>query len=220
LIEPKYAEQSEAWFRLPQPLYWYPALCVFSRHSKDIAAHALLVAAEVCALWLRTMPDGMSGRQESGLLALELAKETQGLIAEEVHFGEKDQVVFEAVLSAAKEFPDEVTQIALELCARRDEPQHAVERANKTKEEQAKRWEQWSKEHPEEERARRRMTSPSFSYREGPMRPTAPDGPLREVSRGFRSSVLQTTALHALSFCWRDSICEITDRRRSLTGAY
>src|ERR1019366_3230803 len=57
LVGPEYAEQSEVWFRIPHPLYWYPALCVFSRHSKDIAANALLLAAKVCALWLRTMPD-------------------------------------------------------------------------------------------------------------------------------------------------------------------
>jgi hypothetical protein len=138
LVDPRYAEQSEAWFRIPHPLYWYPALCVFSRHAKDVAEHALLLATEVCALWLRTMPDGVPGRREAGLLALELAKETQGRIAEGMHFGDKDKVVDEALLWAAKEFPDEVSQVALELCARRDEPQHAIERAAEVEERQAK----------------------------------------------------------------------------------
>ncbi|HUZ95810.1 MAG TPA: hypothetical protein VMU57_12955 [Edaphobacter sp.] len=198
LVDPKYAEQSEVWFRIPHPLYWYPALCVFSRHSKDVAEHALLLAAEVCALWLRTMPDEMPGRREAGLLALDLAKETQGLIAEGMHFGDKDQVVYEALLSAAKEFPEEVTQIALELCARRDEPQHAIERAIETEERQAKLREEWRKKHPEEERTRRIPPPTMLSFPRGTMRAPATDGPLQDVSDGFRSAVLETPALNAL----------------------
>ena len=91
--------------------------------------------------------------EEAGLLALELAKETQGRIAEGMHFGDKDQVVYEALLSAGKEFPDEVTQIALELCARRDEPQHAIQRAIEAEEQEAKQREEWRKNHPEEEQS-------------------------------------------------------------------
>ncbi len=200
LVDPKYAEQSEAWFRIPHPLYWYPALCVLARHSKEVATHALLLAAEVCALWLRTMPIGVPGRHEAGLLALELAKETQDLTAEDMHFGDKDKIVYEALLSAAPEFPDEVTQIALELCARRDEPQHAIQRAIEADERQARLQEEWRKKHPEAERTRRRIPAPPtmLSYPKGPMRPPHADGPLREVSDGFRSAVLETPALNGL----------------------
>ena len=198
LGDPKDAEQLEVWFRIPNPLYWYPAFCVFSRHSKDMAEHVLLLAAELCALWLRTMPDEMPGRHEAGFLALELAKETQGLIAEGMHFGDKDQVVYEALLSAAKEFPEEVTQIALELCARRDEPQHANKRAIEAEERQAKLQEEWRKKHPEENRTKRIPPPTMLSYSRGPMRLPAADGPLREVSDGFRSAVMETPALNAL----------------------
>ena len=149
LIDPKYAEQSEAWFRIPLPLYWYPALSVFSRHAKDLAEHALLLAAEVCALWLRTIPQGIPGRREAAHIALELARETQGRIAEGMHFGDKDKIVYEALLSAALEFPDEVAQIALELSQRRDEPEHAIERAIAAQEQDKKRREDWLRDHPE-----------------------------------------------------------------------
>ena len=187
LIDPKFAEQSEAWFRIPHPLYWYPALCVLSRHPKEVAAHTLLPAAEVCALWLRTMPIGMAGRHEAGLLALELAKETQDLTAEDVHFGDKDKVVYEALLSAAPEFPDEVTQISLELCARRDEPQHAILRGIEADERQAKLREEWRKNHPDSDKTRRISVPPTMlSYPKGPLRPPDADGPLREVPDGFR----------------------------------
>jgi hypothetical protein len=84
--DPKWAEQSEAWFRIPQPIYWIPVLRVLSRHTADVAKHALILGAEVCALWLRTMPIEVPGRREAGLLALRLGKETQGLIAEGVYF--------------------------------------------------------------------------------------------------------------------------------------
>ncbi len=198
LVDPKHAEQLEVWFRIPHPLYWIPALRVFSRHSQDICKHALLQGAEVCALWLRTMPDDVSGRHEAGFLALELAKETQRLIAEGMHFGDKDQVVYEALLSAAKEFPEEVTQIALELCARRDEPQHAIQRAIEAEERQAKLREEWRKKHPEEKRTRRNIPPTMLSYPKGPMRAPAADGPLREVPDGFRSVVLETPALNGL----------------------
>ena len=198
LVDPKDAEKLEVWFRIPNPLYWVPALRVFSRHSEDICKCALLQGAELCALWLRTMPDGMSGREEAGLLALELAKETQGLIAEDMHFGEKDQVVYEALLSAGKEFPDEVTQIALELCARRDEPPHAIQRAIEADERETKQREEWRRKHPEENRIKRPIPPTMLSYPKGPMRAPAADGPLRDVAEGFRSAVLDTPALNRL----------------------
>lgn len=155
LVDPKYAEQSEAWFRIPHPLYWSPALSVLSRHAKDVADHALLLGAEVCALWLRTMPKDVPGRREAGLLALEFATETQGLIAEGMHFGDKNKVVYEAVLWAATEFPDEVAQIALELCGRRDEPEHAIVRAIDAQKREKKQREEWLKTHPEEKKRKR-----------------------------------------------------------------
>jgi hypothetical protein len=199
LVDPKYAEQSEAWFRIPHPLYWYPALCVLSRHAKEVATHALLLAAEVCALWLRTMPVGVLGRHEAGLIAIELAKETQGLIAENMHFRDKDKTVYEALLSAAPEFPDEVTQIALELSARRDEPQHAIERAIEAQEREARLREEWRKNHPESEKKRRIPVPPTMlSYPKGPLRPPDADGPREEVSDGFRFAVLETPALNGL----------------------
>jgi hypothetical protein len=198
LVDTKLAEQSEAWFRIPHPIYWVPVLSVFSRHTKDVATHALLPAAEACVLWLRTMPDVILGRREAGLLAIELAKEAQGRVAEGMHFRDKDKVVYEALLWAAKELPEEVSQIALQLSGRRNEPQHAIWRGIEADEKRAKLHEEWLAQHPEEKRPRRFPSSSVLSYSEGPMRAAAPDGPLREVSEGFRSAVLETGALKGL----------------------
>ena len=198
LVDPKYADQSEAWFRIPHPLYWSPALSVFSRHAKDLVEHALLLAAETCALWLRTMPQGTPGRYEAGLIALELAREMQGRIAEGMHCGDDDKIVYEALLWTATEFPDEVAQIALELSGRRDEPSHAIERAIIAHEEEKKRREEWRRNHPEEKRAKRPPPPEMLSMPRGPLRLQAADGPAHEVSEGFRSAVLDTGALSSL----------------------
>ena len=207
--DPKLAEQAEVWFRIPQPLYWVPVLRVLSRHSGDVAAHSLILGAEVCALWLRTMPVGMPGRKEAGIVALELAREAQGLIAEGMHFGDKDKVIYEAALSAAPEFPDEVTQLALELCARRPEPAHAVQRGTEERLRERKRLEEWAKQNPEKVRERRAAVPFLSSYREGPLRPPAADGPSRAVSDGFRSAVMQTQALNGLIVVRPEAVREV-----------
>src|SRR3984957_7896840 len=144
------------------------------------------------------MPVGMPGRTEAGTLALEVAKEAQGRTAEGLHFSGKDKVIYEALLSAAPEFPDEVAQIALELCGRRDEPDHAIQRGLDEEERQEQRREEWRRNNPEESR-KKRMPVPGISFRrEGPLRPPSADGPLRAVSDGFQSAVMDTIALNGL----------------------
>src|SRR5208283_4062708 len=110
----------------------------------------------------------------------------------------KDKVINEALLSAAPEFPDEVTQIALELCGRRNEPDHAVQRKLDEDERQAKLREEWHKKNPEKNRISQ-VPFPGVSfYRDGPLRPPAADGPLRRVSEGFLAAVMDTAALSGL----------------------
>jgi hypothetical protein len=198
ISDPKMAENANVWFRIPQPLYWAPVLRVLSRHRDDVATHASILAAEACALWLRTMPVGMPGRQEAGLLALALAKETQGQIAEGMLFGDKDNVIYQAALSAAPEFPEEVSQLALELCGRQPEPAHAIQRREEERAREKQRREERAKQNPEKARQRRASPLPISFYREDPLRPPASDGPSRSVSDGFRSAVMQTQALTGL----------------------
>lgn len=206
VVEAKDIEQSESWFRIPYPIYWYPALTVLNRHSSDVAANSFQQGAEVCALWLRTMPEGMPGRREAGLLALTLAKEAQARTAAYGHYGEHDRPVYEALLYAAREFPDEVTQIALELSARKDEPDHAVQRRVQVRNEEVRLREKWRKKHPEQ--SRRKLPPPS-SFSDGPIRAAFPDGPLRRVSEGFRSAVLDMAALDVLATARPDVAREI-----------
>jgi hypothetical protein len=197
LDDQEWEEQAQAWFRIPQPLYWYPVLRVLSSHSGDVAKHALVRGAEVCALWLRVMPPGMLGRPEAGKLALELAREAQGLLAEGVFFDNHDKVIYEAGLSAAPEYPDECAQIALELCGRRDEPAHAVQRRLDEQKRQAKQMEEWLKNNPEKRR-KQPPTPPTIISSLGPLPPPFPDGPSRAVPKGFRAAVMEAGALNGL----------------------
>jgi hypothetical protein len=188
------AEDVAAWFRIPNPLYWFPALRVFSRHAADVCKFALLPAARLCELWLRTIPPEFFGSDEAASLAVELAKEIQGLIAEELHFGDKDQVIYEALMWAVSKMPDEATHVALELCGRRPVPKQAIRRAIEANEREIKREEEWRKTHPETQR--KRGPSPPFdiSSLTEVMREPHPHGPQREIPDGLRLAVLDTTA--------------------------
>lgn len=111
---------------------------------------------------------------------------------------DKDKVIYEALLSAAPEFSGEVAQMALELAGRRNEPDYAVQRCDEERERRRKQREEWEKKNPQAKRARANPMFSLSSYREGPMRPAAADGPMRAVSEGFRAAVLETPALNGL----------------------
>jgi len=192
---------SESWFRIPIPVYWIPALFVFSAHASDIATVALKKGAEVCALYLRNMPTGMPGRQQAAHLALVLAREVQDQVAAWPYTGRESKVVYEAMLSGACEYPDSVAQVALEIAGRRAEPDHAVERRERAEFEAAEREERWKKEHPEEyERQRVSVIAlPDAFYAPRPGRSTPiPDGPQRRIPEGFRDAVMDWGALSEL----------------------
>jgi len=197
MIDPTMAAHLEGYLRLPHPTYWAPALAVFERHSADVPKTALLPAAKACELYLRTMPVGIAGHVAASRLAIELAKELQGQIAEHVIFRDADKPICEALLHAAWDFPEEVAQIALELSRRRDEPEHAIQRNKAANEEREKRAREWRAKNP---RPKRKPIPVPFPLSEprGPLRDPADDGPREEISEGFRSAVMNTVALAAL----------------------
>ena len=198
LGNPKLAESTKAWFRIPHPLYWYPVLRVLAQHSEEIVELLPDLGAEVCALWLRTMPQGTFGRSEASALAVSLAKELQGRHAAGLRIDKKSQTIFEALLYAAPDRPDEVQQMALELSGRRPEPCHAIEWAAGEYERQQARMRAWQEKYPDED-AGRRVPIPGFtSYRLTSVVPPQPQGPQRDVPDAFRAAVLDTPALNGL----------------------
>jgi hypothetical protein len=137
------AEASESWFRIPMPLYWIPALFVLSVHADDVATVALKRGAEVCTLYLRSMPAEMPGRKEAANLSIVLARELQDQVAAWPYSGRDSKAVYEAMLFGAGEYPDSVAQVALEIAGRRAEPDHAVDSRERAEEEAAAREARW-----------------------------------------------------------------------------
>jgi hypothetical protein len=190
-------DASESWFRIPMPLYWIHALFIFSAHAEDVATVALKKGAEVCTLYLRNMPVEMPGREEAAHLALVLARELQDQVAAYPYSGRDSKVVYEALLFGAGEHPDSVAQVALEIAARRAEPDHSIDRRDQAEEESAAREARWREEHPEEYEQRRAsvMSLSGSSYFPSRRRPPLPDGPQRRIPEGFRSAILDWGAL-------------------------
>jgi len=208
-LVPKDIEASESWFRVPMPLYWIPALLIFSAHADDVAKIAIKKGAEVCALYLRNMPSEMPGRKQAAHLALVLARELQDLVAAWPYVGHDQKAIYEAMLLGASEEPDSVAQVALEIAGRRPEPDHAIERRERAEEEAAAREERWRKEHPEEYEQRRAsvMALPGGTYFPRRRRPPLPDGPQRRIPEGFRSAIMDWGALTELMSLLAGSQC-------------
>jgi hypothetical protein len=199
LVTEKNLEASESWFRIPMPLYWIPPLAIFAAHSQDVAKVALRKGAEVCALYLRIMPAEMPGREHAAYVALVLARELQDQVAAWPHLGDQ-KVIYEAMLLGATEDPGSVAQVALEIAARRPEPEHAVERREHEEEEAAARQERWRKEHPKEYEQHRAsmMALPGGTYFPSRGRAPLPDGPQRRIPEGFRKAVMDWGGLTGL----------------------
>ena len=199
LEDPELRESAAIYWRLPNPLYWIGILHVMRSHADDVAKVALSDAAASCALYLRSLPAGFPGRTDAARLAIELAREVQCLLAERrYHSRNGYKEVYEGLLHAAQEYPDEAGQIALELCHRRPEPNYAIQREVETNERHERAEQQYLAAHPEEEQ-RRRAPIPGMMIRyASPLPPPWPDGPSQRVSEAFASAVLDTTALNGL----------------------
>jgi hypothetical protein len=182
---------------VPHPLYWISVLRVLNNHRDEVVRVVPGEAAHLCLKYLSILPTGVPGREDAAALSVALAREVQGRIAEGVIFIEgADRPVYEALLHAAQELPDEVSQIALELCNRRPEPEHAAIRRASAQEEHRKSQEAYAKSHPEQ--VQRRKSHGFFGGFERTLPPQWPDGPSDRVSDSFISAVMNTQALTPL----------------------
>jgi len=190
-------EYARAELSVPHPLYWISVLRVLNNHRDEVVRAVPGEAAHLCLKYLSILPTGVPGREDAAALSVALAREVQGQIAEGVIFIEEaDRPVYEALLHAAQELPDEVSQIALELCNRRPEPEHAAIRRTNAEEEHRKSQEAYAKRHPEQ--VQRRKSHGFFGGSGRALPPPWPDGPSDRVSDSFISAVMNTQALTPL----------------------
>jgi hypothetical protein len=203
--------QLEPLFRLPYWPYWGPMLTVLHTHRDDVVRLAPHAVAKLCVLWLKSTPAVWSNgrpvpwRQEAAELAIAIGREIQARNAEDNHFsGGGDKPVYEAVLAAAPDLPDEVAELCLELAQRHDVRQDIATRAEQARERRREEARQYRAAHPE----RRRPPYPP-TWPAGELRDPWPDGPRGRVQSEFQAACMETGGLPALARVRPDAALEI-----------
>jgi hypothetical protein len=198
-------------FRLPYWPYWGPMLTVLHAHCEEVARLAPHAAAKICALWLKSVPVDLDNgrpmpwREEAAELALAIGREVQALNAERDHYSDgHDKIVYEAVLSAAPELPDEVAQLCLELAERRDLDPAISARVEQAHERQREQRRQYLEANPERQRT---PLPPAWPW--GERRDPWPDGPRDGVQNAFQEACLDTGSFPALVRARPDAALEV-----------
>ncbi len=204
--------QFEHLFRVPYWPYWGPLLTVLHAHRADVVRLAPHNAAKICSLWLKEMPlqltpgQAMPWRGEAAELALAIGREIQTLNAEGDYFSNcHDKAVYEAVLWAAPDLPDEVAATCLELAERRDLNPDIRRRVVETHERRREERRQWLASHPESKRA----PPPLSIWSLGRLCDPWPDGPRARVDAEFQEACLDTGAFSALARAKPDAALEV-----------
>jgi hypothetical protein len=200
-------------FRIPFWPHWGPVLTVLQAHSEDVVRIAPIIAAKVCSLWLRTIPTELDSgraipwRNDAAKLAIATGREIQAREAEGQWMHSKHHgVVYEAVLYASPDLPDEAAVLCLELAQRRDlSPgiQARVESARREREDQHRRL---RKANPQRLRRLGSLTSPMFR---GERRDPWFDGPHGRVDRAFRETCLNSMAFSTFARIRPEAALEI-----------
>ncbi|HEY4358211.1 MAG TPA: hypothetical protein VGN16_20870 [Acidobacteriaceae bacterium] len=175
-------------WRLPITAYWDGLLQALLLKVDDVTEFCTEEAGQLCAFYLRTVPPGYGRRRLAAQLALALGNRAKKNASENRRFSYGhgvSQAVFEAVLRAGKEFPDEVAELALFFAERK--PVIDLQ--------------------PETTKI---VYSTGFSSRMfGRTFDPWPDGPKRRVDEAFRDAVLTTDSLLALMSSRPDTAQEV-----------
>lgn len=192
--------------RVPYWPYWAPMLMALRAHRDDVIRHASHEAASVCALWLRATPveiaprQAMPWRKEAAELAVAISREVQA--RNEEGSGGTDRTVYEAALYAAKDLPDEVAALCLELSKRRELSPEMNARVQET---HRKRREQQQ----QSQKAARKARAPVMGFPRGRLNPPWPEGPQSRVDHDFQDACLDGTAFSNLAQARPDVALEV-----------
>lgn len=172
-LDEEYAEAVEILMRFPVPAYWDGLIQALTLNIEDVVEHCTEEAGELCDFYLRVVPPelGLGRRDLIARLALELGRKAKQ--SERSYGYGVSKTVFQAVLRAAHEFPDEVADMALIFAERKP----LVEQAVTTKVVRS---------------------TGVYSRMLGHLRKPWPDGPKRRVDEHFSQAVLAGDALRPL----------------------
>jgi hypothetical protein len=196
--------------RVPYWPYWAPMLVALRAHLDDVIHHAPNEAAKACALWLRATPaeiapgQAMPWRQEAAELAVAIAREVQARNEEGSYWSSSgtDRTVYEAALYAAKDLPDEVAALCLELAKRRELSPEVNARVQETRRKQRE-------QQRHSEKAARKARAPVMGFSRGRLNPPWPDGPQSRVGHAFQEACLDGTAFSNLAQTRPDVALEV-----------
>ncbi|GJM24821.1 MAG: hypothetical protein DHS20C16_12360 [Phycisphaerae bacterium] len=203
-------------FRVPVHELWPGMMEALNPRAHTIAKITPINLGSVVRSWLSD--DATIMRQADiethrscAWLAVEAARELQAVVAESPHIlgaGLGIQHTFEAALFAATWFPDEVAALALELSARRPEPQAVIDRVEAEKKRSSNVTKERLAQLSPDEITRienRLIMAPVANRRRGPI----PDGPSKPVHEAFRKAVLGAGVIVRLARSRPDAAQEV-----------
>jgi hypothetical protein len=193
--------------RVPIPELWPGVIAALELNAAALAAASPVEVADVARVWLSdygvaSNPEFATTTMACSQLAVSAAREVQARIAERGWGREEGRPrVFEALLLATQWLPEDVSQVSLEMAARRTDPPAVVARVESQKrrvdEEIERRLAQLTDTQKKEMSARRGSFSIGPSPK--PQRKPFPAGPTRHVDESFREAVLTTGAVVRLA---------------------
>jgi hypothetical protein len=190
-------------FRIPFWPCWGPVLSALHAHATDTVKLVGTLAARICMLWLKETPCLLDSgqpfpwRREAAELAVAIADEEHARTVAHEFSSSKDQVIYEALLWAARDLPAEVGALCLELARRREFSEAVKERAAAAEEQRAEQARKRREADPEREAERQRLCTPLFPF--GPLREPWPDGPRGRVPEAFQKACLESGAFVSLA---------------------
>ncbi|MFG7103567.1 ATP-binding protein [Burkholderia pseudomallei] len=194
--------------RYPYIPYWIPLIAVLYQKRDEVVSLAPHEAAKVCVMWLRTMRQPgfkFVGRSELASLAYAIARQAQfnDIVRAHGMYG-GSRTIYEALILASEDMPNEVGTLCLELANRRDlDP--AV--ASKVAEFRAAQREERNKDAVASSK-RRSVPPPVFSL-QGPIREPWPDGPRSRVDHAFIEACLDGNCFDAFAASNPDAALEV-----------
>lgn len=205
------ASAYEHLLRYPYAPYWTPLIAVLYEKRDEVITLVPHAAAKICAMWLRSTRFApkpnfrIVGRKELATLAYAIAREVQfnDMVRSPGLYG-ASRTIYEALLCASGEMPDEVGTMCLELAQRRDSDPQMLSRVAEFR---AKRNEERKKEATISTR-RKPLPSPVLPLR-GRLREPWPDGPRQRIAHHFIEACLDGNGFDAFAAANPDAALEV-----------
>lgn len=170
-------------FRVPYWPMWMPLLEVLHRKRLDCFPHAIENTSKIAAMWVEHSDDGWPLRDECAQILIDATLQVVEYMRVDMWglSSDSSKSVFQRLLIAADVRPDEVADIALKLCERREDSFFSLPANNQNDDE------------PDDSILGRSLPTEEMLF--GPRGPLADpwtDGPLRSISYGVRDGFLAT----------------------------